>query len=370
MKATQSRHTHDSLFDVLRPVIKLDARHLVVLVALVLAVIDRRTSVLNSLKTHVQLPGSPEVRKKRLSRLMQCQLPEHLLIHLVLPLLVEGHLELTLDRTNWKFGVVDINFLILGMYWKGTSLPLLWTLLPHSGNSTQAERCTLINRFLVAFQSYTDTHRISGLLADREFIGKDWFRFLRRKHIPVCIRLKSNTLVNGQPIHHRFKYMNPGQIWSQSTYPVTVYGVKVYLAACFTPKGEVLYLATASRHSTTALAQYARRWGAECLHQALKGRGFNFEDTHLVHPERLSVLLVVLSIALIWCCCSGEQSAQEVEIKVLAHGRPEKSLFRHGLDAIQEAIKHFGDGRLEALASIFARSRPWKYRVLLGLNAF
>ena len=370
MKGPQSRRTHDSLFDVLRPVINLDARRLVVLVALVLAVIDRRTSVLNSLKTHVRLPGSPEVRKKRLSRFMQCQLPEHLLIHLVIPLLVDGDLELTLDRTNWKFGVVNINFLILGVYWKGTSLPLLWTLLPHSGNSTQAERSTLINQFLVAFQSYTDTHRIVGLLADREFIGKDWFKFLRRKKIPICIRLKSNTLVNGKQIHHRFKYMNAGQIWSQSTYPVTVYGVQVYLTACFTPKSELLYLATASRHATTALAQYARRWGAECLHQALKGRGFNFEDTHLVHPERLSVLLVVLSLALIWCCQSGEQAAHEVEIKVLNHGRPEKSVFRHGLDAIQEAIKHFGDGRLEVMTAIFTRCLPWKSRVLPSLDTF
>jgi len=50
MNAPQSRHSHDNLFATLRPLIKLDARHLVVLVALVLAVIDRRTSVLNSLK--------------------------------------------------------------------------------------------------------------------------------------------------------------------------------------------------------------------------------------------------------------------------------------------------------------------------------
>ncbi|WP_407542134.1 hypothetical protein Q0M94_17865 (plasmid) [Deinococcus radiomollis] len=125
MTAPQSRHPHDRLFATLRPLIKLDARHLVVLVALVLAVIDRRTSVLNSLKTHVHLPGTPEVRKQRLKRFVRCHLPDHLLIHLVIPLLPQGDIELTLDRTNWKFGLVDINFLILGVYWNGVSLPLL-----------------------------------------------------------------------------------------------------------------------------------------------------------------------------------------------------------------------------------------------------
>ena len=105
MKAPQSRHPHESPFATLHPLIKLDARHLVVLVALVLAVIDRRTSVLNSLKTHVHLPGSSDVRKQRLKRFMRCQLPDHLLIHLVIPLLPQGDIEFTLDRINWKSGL-------------------------------------------------------------------------------------------------------------------------------------------------------------------------------------------------------------------------------------------------------------------------
>ena len=207
--------------------------------------------MLNSLKTHVHLPGSPEVRNQRLKRFMQCQLPDHLLIHLVPPLLLPGDVELTLDRTNWKFGVANFNFLILGVYfldrtarlstvvrWNGVSLPLLWTLLPLSGNSHHAERGQLLDRFLAEFRLYTGTHRIAGPLADREFIGKDWFKFLRRRKIPICIRLKSDTRVNGEPIYLRFQHMNPGQVWSHSAYRVSVYGVKVCLAACLTPQGE------------------------------------------------------------------------------------------------------------------------------------
>jgi hypothetical protein len=106
------------------------------------------------------------------------------------------------------------------------------------------------------------------------------------------------------------------------------------------------------------------------LHQALKGRGFQLEDTHLVHPERLSVLLTVLSVALIWCCLTGEMHAEDVEIKILKHGRAEKSLVRHGLDAIQEAIKSFGDGALECFVEIFTDCIPWKNRVQLNRNPF
>ena len=64
------------------------------------------------------------------------------------------------------------------------------------------------------------------------------------------------------------------------------------------------------------------------------------------------------------------QPAEEVEIKVLTHGRPEKSLFRHGVDALQEAIKYFGDGTLERFMELFSPCLPWKTRLQLSFNAF
>lgn len=35
--------------------------------------------------------------------------------------------------------------------------------------------------------------RLEGFLADREFIGEAWFRYLEEKGIPRCIRIKANT---------------------------------------------------------------------------------------------------------------------------------------------------------------------------------
>ena len=67
---------------------------------------------------------------------------------------------------------------------------------------------------------------------------------------------------------------------------------------------------------------------------------------------------------------NGQSPAEEVEIKILKHGRAEKSLFRHGLDAIQEAIKTLGDGTLERFAELFAVCIPWKTRVQLSRNPF
>jgi len=47
---------------------------------------------------------------------------------------------LTMDRTNWKVGKVDINILMLAVAYKGVAFPLLWELLPKQGNSNTEER--------------------------------------------------------------------------------------------------------------------------------------------------------------------------------------------------------------------------------------
>lgn len=86
---------------------------------------------------------------------------------------------LTLDRTNWKFGKLNINILVLAIAYKGIAFPVLWILLPKRGNSNTKERIALLNRFISIFS----LEKIQCLLADREFLGKDWFFYLVQNSI-------------------------------------------------------------------------------------------------------------------------------------------------------------------------------------------
>ena len=49
----------------------------------------------------------------------------------------EGPWRLTMDRTNWQFGKVDIHFLVLGIAYRGMALPLFWTVLDKPGMPTR-----------------------------------------------------------------------------------------------------------------------------------------------------------------------------------------------------------------------------------------
>jgi|GEM_PF-1308770 len=103
----------------------------------------------------------------------------------------EGPWRLAMDRTNGQFGQADINFLVLGVVWRGVAVPLFWAVLDKPGNSDTEERIDLMERFLAVFGAA----KIAALLADREFVGEDWFRWLQRNGIPFHQRLKRNTLV-------------------------------------------------------------------------------------------------------------------------------------------------------------------------------
>lgn len=351
------------LLAALRAAFPVDSRRLTVLVALVLAVIAQRTCVLNVLKTHVALPGTPGARAKRLKRFVQFALPDDLVARFVLSLLPVGTVWLILDRTNWKLGKRDVNILLLSASWGTFSLPLVWTLLEHGGNSTMVQRQALLQRFFAVHSAFALTHPLGGLRADREFIGKAWFRFLRRSKLPICIRLKADTRVNGLEVWRRFVHLKPGTAWHWGV-RLRVYGVKLHIVATTTAKGERLFLATEHEGARRTLAEYAQRWGCECLHQSLKGRGFDLEASHLTRPERVSTLLTVLAIAFVWCCLAGETRHEEIPIKLLKHGRLAVSLFRYGLDWIGEALRPDQPSLFARLVALLKPRNPVPYVVL------
>ena len=92
---------------------------------------------------------------------------------------VRDGLVLSMDRTNWKFGEFNINILTLGITYKGVAFPLLFSLLDKRGNSNWEERKDIMERFIRLFGHDC----IDCLVADREFIGKEWIGWLNDNRI-------------------------------------------------------------------------------------------------------------------------------------------------------------------------------------------
>ena len=101
--------------------------------------------------------------------------------------------------------------------------------------------------------------------------------------------------------------------------------------------GELLIVATDSEPENS-IKRYATRWEIETLFGCLKGRGFNFEDTHITSAERIKKLFVLLAIAFAWAHKTGEWRNELKPITIKKHGRPIVSLLRMGLDYVSFAI--------------------------------
>ncbi len=121
-----------------------------------------------------------------------------------------------------------------------------------------------------------------------------------------------------------------------------VNGQSVYVAGMQLPDGECLILAT-DKNPERVLDDYKKRQGIETLFQCLKGRGFNFEDTHMTFPERIDKLIALLAIAFSGCHATGEWSHSQELIKNKKHGRKAVSLFRLGLDHISRILHNISD---------------------------
>ena len=244
---------------------------------------------------------------------------------------------LSMDRTNWKLGKLNINILVVGIVYKSIAFPIVWISLSKQGNSNTAERINIMNRFIDIFS----IAKINCLTADREFIGQLWFAYLLENLIHFRIRIRDNfqvTNARGQFVSVKtlFRDLKPGK------YKIlrgrrSVLGHRLFVIGSLAPDGEYLIVVTA-KDPQHAIEDYLQRWGIETLFGCLKSRGFRFESTHMTKADRIDKLVALLAITFCWCHLTGEWCHAHTPIKIKKHGRKEKSLFRYGLDCLREVL--------------------------------
>jgi hypothetical protein len=319
---------------------------------LITALFKVKTVNLTQLAT--TFPGRAEIDShyRRLQRFFQhIEIKSALVAHLVVSFLPYTAYTLALDRTTWMLGCFPINFLVLSVVHQGIALPIFWSFLPKKGTSNTHERMALLNKFIAVF----GTHKIHCLLADREFIGEKWFAYLKACHIPFRIRIKRDMNIertNGtfSPALNFFRSL------SISTY-CTLYGArmicgqKLWVTGMRLPSGDYLIIVSDDL-CDLVMEDYQKRWKIEVLFEALKPRGFNFEDTHLKDEKRLQTLFAVLAIAFCWAYHVGAWRHEVKPIRIKKHHRPAKSIFRYGFEWVRHALFNPHD-KPELLAHVF-----------------
>lgn len=201
------------------------------------------------------------------------------------------------DRTNWDFGKTAVNFLVISVVVCGVGVPVVWTQLGKKGNSKTGERLDLLERFL----KIVPATQITVFLADREFIGKAWFKALQKRHIPYAIRVRNNqfaTLADGKRI--KISALAEGQ---KNQKPRTWQDTNLDGVPCalslkrLSDKDLLAVVSFGLKTCDDPLETYRQRWAIELCFACLKTKGFDIESTHLRHDDRLEKMFAIASMA-------------------------------------------------------------------------
>ena len=323
---------------------KINKARLKLISMMILALCKIKTVNYNALSNVFDSCASAESSLRRIQRFMaDFDLPMKLVSGFIFGILPEKkNLILVLDRTNWKFGSNNINILMLGICYKNIAIPIMFKMLDKRGNSHTGERIELIKQYISWFGKDT----IDCLLADREFIGEDWFDFLNKNNIKYYIRLRNNFKVfcfdknEEKPVFWLFNKLKIGEFYHHPKI-VKINGVLCYLSGIknITKEGRIDFLIIISFNKPEkSLMYYQKRWQIETLFKAFKSSGFNIEDTHLTDTERVGKLFALVLIAFAWVYKAGIYLDALRPIKIKNHGRRAKSLFKYGLTYISNLL--------------------------------
>ena len=325
---------------------KINLAHIKLISLFIMALCKARTVCFSKLAACFDSKAKSDSCLRRIQRFFaKHTLDSDLVARLIFRLLpVKGPLQLAIDRTSWQFGKTAINIFMLAVVHDGVAYSLMFSMLPKKGSSNTKERIALLQRYIRLFGADS----IDCLLADREFVGENWMKWLNENKIRYYVRIRENFWVAIPSSGKRVKvsWMFNGLKIGESTFFHKIYYVNNQ--ACYLAGSRVkghdgkpeLQVIISYNQPQDSVETYRRRWQIETMFKAMKSAGFNMEDTHLTDPERVSKLLMMVMMAFVWCYNIGELVHRKIRpIRILKHGRKEKSIIRYGLDIVADYLQ-------------------------------
>lgn len=321
------------------------------LLVLCLGILDNETVCLYKIKGKVggylgNHNTQPTAHYKRLIRIFQDFAFSRLWLDLLLFVFKSLRLKsryLLLDGTSWKSGKTWHHYLTLCVLYQNVAIPIYWVDLAKKGNSSFLERKKLMNK---AGKYFNLTGKI--LLADREYIGIEWFEYLSDIGLDFVIRLRHKSYK---------KYVNKamGKSYEElenkvlrSKIPTKAVKKRIVIAGktfnfviMKNPKPDakeplLYFLSSLGGTAGQIAAHYPLRWQIEVCFKHLKSNGFNLEALNVAGRSKQKLMLAVVVFAYTLSVLEGLKTYKSVGYKQYADGKVYKavSVFRHGIDKL------------------------------------
>lgn len=338
-----------------------------------------KTTNLNEVKDHLgiildnQKTTKPESNYQRLIRFFN--IPDAEKADLVKSLLLLGFYllklkgrkpkYLALDGTSWEYGLKKIHLLTLSVVINGVSIPIWWAELDKKGTSNFGERKSLMEKALSMYDL-----RGMILLADREYIGEKWFKYLKDSKVGFVIRLKKGIykdyIDNQRAVkdkcfkHQKWRYIGMQREAEKKQYKncgvskrVKILGENYTFVIFQNPKKDaeeplVYFLSTLPQKEKIVKA-YPIRWSIETCFKHLKSNGFNLESLNFKDSEKIKLMMGIVVFLYILCIDEGW----------LQYKTTKKSDW-----------KKYADGSVNLAISVFRKGRSYLTGKIYNLKSF
>jgi len=323
-----------------------------------LCMIQNETTCLYKLKNKVGLfIDKPETKKgshyKRLTRIFTGYAFSRLWIALLSYVFRSLRLKsdyLLLDGTSWDKGKTRLHYITLCVVYGGVAIPIYWEDLRKKGISNQKERIKLLKKAMKYFNLEGKT-----LLADREYIGTDWFKFLKNNGIEFNIRLRTKSYKDAINASSGKSYeeLSAKALRSKKRAKavgkrITLDGMELMFIVVKNPKpnakDELIYLLSSLDKAPAVLSvMYLIRWQIETCFKHLKSNGFDLEKANVKGKARQKLLMAIVVFSYTLAITEGLKDYGKIPYKTYPNGKVYKaiSLFRHGLDKLVNLCSDF-----------------------------
>ncbi|MDJ1472030.1 transposase [Xanthocytophaga flava] len=263
-----------------------------------------------------------------------------------------------MDSTEWKIGQYPLHVLVLAANVKGIAVPVYFRIYTHKGVLSEKERIGFIRKSL----SVIDL-RDKLLIADREFIGKDWFDFLSKNRIDFLIRLRKGIYQQWVDLECKQyeklqkRALKKAYAQAQFTLEKQPYRLEVYRNENQSEKEPLLYLLTNRLKEKRTGKQYGKRWKIEyCFKHLneycfkhLKTNGFNLQQVAFQDTNKIRLLISFVIVAYILAIEQGILQEKQNPVRHIRFANGKKyrsvSIFRDGLQKLKEKLTYLVDFR-------------------------
>ncbi len=225
------------------------------------------------------------------------------------------------------------------MVYRGVAIPLCWSDLEKLGTSSVEERKELLEKAQGLFQLQGKV-----LIADREYIGEEWFKALGQAGIGWVVRLRKGIYRQqvdqaGGPRYSKLEHRARRRhrpVGKQISLGGMSMSFVVVPNRQHKAQEPLLYLLSSLQDQKAVCQAYGLRWLIEYCFKHMKSNGFDLEQLGFKDPNKTRLLLAVVVLAYCLSVHQGLKFDQQVPRKKYADGTRHRavSVFRNGLDQL------------------------------------